>query len=392
MSELSPRRPRVLLLLHELSLSGAPRMALQVFQTLAPDIELRVLSFDDGPLRAQFEELGLTQVLVEWGPERFNRAALKLERNLVGVRGAILRVNGRAQSRALAKWRPDLIYINSLISLHFARYLRLPGVPALLHVHETGSALHALRSGTLEWFESWPSRYIAVSDHTQRCLIDEGVAPEKIAVVPNFLSPRVCDELQALAQNRPIKAPDAPFVVGGAGQISWTKGPELWLLMAAELKRLLGPRVRFKWVGGRGSLDDARFEQMARQLGLGDQLELVAATPRPFEQYATFGALALSSWEDACPMVVLENMTIGNLVTCFAGGGGAPEMAGDAGLVVPEFSPLEMARALAQTFSDSSALANICQKAIRRANEFEAEHSAQEIKRHILEVAQINHS
>jgi glycosyltransferase involved in cell wall biosynthesis len=351
MPEISSRRPRVLLLLHELSLSGAPRMALQVFQALASEVELRVLSFDEGPLGAPFRELGPTQSLVDWGPERLNQAALKMESRFVGIRGAIVRINGAAQGRVLAKWRPDVIYINSLVSLKIRALPTLAGVPALLHVHETGNALHEFRLGTRPWFESWPSRYIAVSQHVRSGLLEEGIAPEKITVVPNFLSPQAQSELQTLARNRPAKAPHAPFVVGGAGQISWAKGPELWLLMAAELKRLMGPLVRFQWIGGRGSFEDARFELMAKKLGLTEQLEIVAVTPRPFEHYSKFDAFAFTSWEDSFGLVALENMTLGNLVTCFADGGGAPEVVNDGGLIVPHFDPGAMAAQIAQTLS-----------------------------------------
>lgn len=360
-------------MLHDLSLSGAPRMALQVFQTLAQDVDARVLSLDDGPLRAPFQEIGPTRTLLEGGPQRLQNIAAKMESRLPGVRGAVVRVNGYTQSRVLRKWQPDLIYINSLISLHFGRYLNLPDVPALLHVHETGTALHAHRLAVPQLFASWPTRYVAVSQHTKRCLVEEGVAPEKIVVVPNFLSSSAQEELRLLSAKRPRKAPDEPFVVGGAGQISWTKGPELWLLMAAELRRLLGERVRFKWIGGRNKQEDKLFEWMAKQLGIAEQLELVPTTPHPFEQYATLDALAFTSWEDSFGLVVLENMALGNLVTCFAEGGGAPEVVGDAGLVIPQFSPTNMAEALAQTLNDTKKRERLGHASMERASTFGGE-------------------
>ena len=114
---------------------------------------------------------------------------------------------------------------------------------------------------------------------------------------------------------------------------------------------------------------------MARKLDLADQLELVAQTPQPFAHYARFDALAFTSWEDSFGLVVLENMALGNLVACFAGGGGAPEMVGDAGLVVPDFSPVEMAKMLAQTWEDEKKRREMQSAGVKRAEVFSAENS-----------------
>jgi glycosyltransferase involved in cell wall biosynthesis len=55
----------------------------------------------------------------------------------------------------------------------------------------------------------------------------------------------------------------------------------------------------------------------------------------------------MTSWEDPCPLVVLENMALGKVVVCFSGGGGAPEVVGDAGIMIPEFNTEWMAEAIA---------------------------------------------
>ncbi len=387
MDEIPLRRPRVLLLLHELSLSGAPRMALQTFQTLASDVDLRVLALEDGPLRADFERLGPTRTLLEWVPEGLKRAALQLEKRVAGPRGLMLRLGGRFSNRLFREWQPDLIYINSVVALHFGRYMRLPGVPALLHVHETGAALHSYRLGARGQFESWPTQYIAVSLHTRAALLEEGVSAAKISVVGNFLGDKAHNELLELAAKRTRKAPIAPFVVGGAGPIGKAKGSDLWLEMAAELTRLLGKeRVRFRWIGGRDTSDDTDFIESVARMGLSNQFEMVAHTPRVYEHFATLDALAFTSREDSFGLVVLENMALGNIVTCFAPGGGAREMMGDlmveASLVIPDFSAMAMARALARAWGNPAQLARLQSEGMRRAHEFDA----QKAKTQLLEI------
>jgi glycosyltransferase involved in cell wall biosynthesis len=371
MASLAPHRTRVLLLLHELSQSGAPRMALQVLQTLAEQIELRVISLQGGPLRSEFERLGPVVVLPEVESPRLQQSLVRLESRVKGVRGVILRTRGQQQSRLIHKWQPDVVYVNSLVALHLVPYLDIERYPAFLHVHETGSALHGHRLASRDLFDSWPRRYIAVSQHTQRSLRDEGVTENKIVVAPNFLSPQTTALLEQVADRKPQRQPGQPWIIGGAGLVTWTKGPELWLLMAVELTRLLGRgRVRFRWVGGRGTAEDDHFQRMARQLKINDLVELIPATSTPFEEYVQFDALAFTSWEDSFGLVVLENMVLGNLVACYAEGGGAPEVIGETGLIVPEFSPQQMAVALAEILQDTEQLTRLRVAARLRAATF----------------------
>ena len=94
-------------------------------------------------------------------------------------------------------------------------------------------------------------------------------------------------------------------------------------------------------------------------MGLDDMVEFIPPTPKPMEHFAGFDIFAMTSWEDPCPLVVLENMGLAKPVVCFAGGGGAPEVVGDTGVIVPEFDPLAMARAIADLAADPPELARL---------------------------------
>jgi glycosyltransferase involved in cell wall biosynthesis len=85
---------------------------------------------------------------------------------------------------------------------------------------------------------------------------------------------------------------------------------------------------------------------MISKLGLDDVVELVAETDRPYEHFARFDILAMSSWEDSAPLVVLEAMAMGIPVVCFAPTGGPAEEVGEAGVVIPSISPRLMAEAI----------------------------------------------
>ena len=356
-------RPRVLLVLHSLALSGAPIMALRLWQSLAARVDLRIIALDDGPLHADFSRLGRVSVL-----SRSALLPLALESRVRGVRGLILRVEGARHSRA--HWKPDVVAFNSCAALPLSRYFGYPGARRILHVHETGTALGKRREHYPDAFASI-EHYLAVSHHCARALQSVGARAEKISVAPNFLSASVSAQLELLRQARAPKS-GPPWIVGGAGTLSWTKGPELWLLMAAEVSRLLGrDNVRFEWVGGQSGETDERFVWMAEQLEL-TNFSLVPATPEPFPHCARFDVLAFTSWEDSFGLVALENLALGTVVACFQKGGGAPEIVGNAGVVVPDFSPTLMAAQIAALLRDPARLARQSEASAARAREFGA--------------------
>lgn len=55
----------------------------------------------------------------------------------------------------------------------------------------------------------------------------------------------------------------------------------------------------------------------------------------------------MTPWEDPCLLVVSENMALEKAAVCFSGGGEAPEVVVDPGIIAPKFSPEWMAEAIA---------------------------------------------
>jgi len=191
------------------------------------------------------------------------------------------------------------------------------------------------------------------------------------------------------APARAPRPPHAPFVVGGAGVINWFKGAQLWLLTAAETKKRLGAgRVRFVWVGVPDNEEGWQFREMARKLGLTGDLEAVPFTPDPWALYAGFDAFAATSWQDSFPLVVLENMLLETPVVCFAGSGGAREEVGETGIVIEDFSPPDMADALAGLAGDPARREALGRAARRRVLDcFTADRQVPKILEEIRRVA-----
>ncbi len=371
------RKLRVLLLIHELSPTGAPKVALSAFERFGDAVELRTVAYLGGPLEAGFRALGPVQVLVSSGWPGMSAPLLALAR-FVWHRVLSL-AKGRLWAGPLRRWRPDLVYVNSVAGLLAVRRLSLPPAPVLLHVHELDHVLAPFMEHSPDLLRDLPAKYVAVSEAVAEALTDRfGIDPAKVVVVPAFTDP---------APGVPSAAPsDGRFVVGGAGVINWCKGAQLWLLMAAEVKRLLGAdTVRFVWVGVPENEEGWQFREMARKLSLTEDIEFVPFTRTPQAHYQLFDVFALTSWEETASLALLENMLLERAVVCFAGTGGPQEFAGDAGVVLPRFSPTEMAEAAAALCRDPARRAALGKAARRRVLEnFTADVQAP----HLLEAMQ----
>lgn len=333
---------KVLLLLHSLSLNGAPKIALEALGSSPANVEVLTVAMTGGPREEACRRLG---DLISLNGMFLGGLPLlsRLRRRL-----RLQRIIGRIKAFA-----PDVVYVNSVASLPLVRvlgFLKDTTTPVALHVHELRSyQLQYLRSEN-QAFTQRPSQYIAVSDAVRDALKNDcGIKGSRINVIPAFVP-----AMANWPDNAPQKSStDKPFVVGGAGFPVWIKGSSLWVQIVAETVRLLGTdSVRFKYVGIGEEENSWQMQEMARKLGVANRIEWVKTTPDSLTHFQDFDCFVSASWEDPCPITVLENMRIGNPVLCFEGSGGAPFEVGDTGVVVPNFSPREMAEQIAALARD----------------------------------------
>jgi glycosyltransferase involved in cell wall biosynthesis len=334
---------RIVVLLPGLSLTGAPRLTLDILEAIRGEAAVRIVSWEDGPLIDVARRLGPTVVLRPAGFARALPRRLATEHIVGALAGGNARIRALQQAAVLRNWKPQLVYVSSVTALPVVRMLRLADAPVVLHVHELGSAL--------EWFDrtypglirSVPDRYVAVSAAVAHDLVNHlGVPSGAVSVVPPYVLPPI-------PEPPPVSAAvdRTPLIVGGAGDPSWTKGIDLWLLAAREAVDRLGvDRLRFVWVGYRDNQAGLQFRTMTSRLGLDRVVELVPETDRPHDHFSSFDMFAMTSWEESASLVVLEAMAMGVPVICFAPTGGPAEEVGDAGVVIPEISPHRMADAI----------------------------------------------
>jgi glycosyltransferase involved in cell wall biosynthesis len=384
-------KPRVLLVMHELTMAGASRLALSTFRELADDVDLRIVANRPGALRKDFAELGHLTVLRDGLAPRATRRLLGASEAQELIEG----VHGRLRSRVLQpRWRglrPDVVYLNSVAALPV--YARMPwvrriGCPTILHVHELEVMIGEFERIAPGMTASVPNKYVAVSQAVRQALESVvGVAREQIVVVPAHIDRHWTEDGVPVPR---LGGRDETFVVGGSGIPSWMKGVELWLLTASELVRTQGrTRFRFRWFGLRDDAFASQFRAMVDKLDLGDVVELIGFMGDPKPAYRSIDLLLASSWEEPASLVTLEAMATGRPVACFRGSGGPAEEVGDTGIVIDEFSPAAMAAAIADLAGSPDRMRELGQAAYQRAaGQYTSDGRAERILSVIREVSE----
>lgn len=307
---------RILLVTHEASRSGAPRVALMAVTALREQgHNVSVVSRRRGPLLNEFESRAPTRV------ELFSRARARLWRTRHLALLALV-VDTLLAAGAILRSRPDLVYLNSTscaVYLRPALWLRRRVV---IHAHE--SARVATQFLTPAHSQSLLPRatLIACSPSVRAELaLLAGVAPEEIAMVPSvpdaaLVRSGAADAVQTVAPG--------DLLVGCCGAAERRKGADLWPTIAAQV-RVEVPAAQFVWIG------ETREEGLESQA---DGVHFVGAANNPYAQMGQFDIAVLPSRDDPFPLVVLEAMLLGVPVVAFDVGGVALQL-GDTGVLVP---------------------------------------------------------
>jgi glycosyltransferase involved in cell wall biosynthesis len=309
---------RVLLVSHEASRSGAPRIAILLARSLVRDgHDVRIVSRTRGPLLGEMRATGPTRL------ELLHRVRHRLRHARVTRQMGYL-LDTLVAGVTIAVTRPDVVYINSTAAAAYIRPAEWLGRRVILHVHESaqvaGGFLTAARVplglDRVELVACSPSVRTDMSKLTGRA--SEGIWLQ--------LSVPDSDEVIELADATLERDFAADTVVGCCGTVEPRKGPDLWVAAARQvLDRLPDRPMRFIWVG------DVAAEVAVTP---GEPIEFVGSAANPYPFLKRFDIATLPSRDDPFPLVVLEAMTLGTPIVAFDVGGVAQQV-GNGGLLVP---------------------------------------------------------
>jgi glycosyltransferase involved in cell wall biosynthesis len=229
----------------------------------------------------------------------------------------------------------------------------LLGVPAVVKLHGSDMNVVARMRGPrrrLEWALPRAARVIAVSKPLAEQARALGVAPERIDVIRNGID-RTTFRPRDRAQARASLGLDGDgAVVLYVGHVTREKGAHDLVRAVAQA----GPRLReahLVVVGDGGGFEEVR--ELAAELGI--RASFMGA--RPHDEVATWlGAcdvLALPSWNEGMPNVVLEALASGRPVVA-SRVGGIPDVidSDSSGRLVPPRDAVALAHALEDVLSE----------------------------------------
>lgn len=342
---------RVLLVTHEASRSGAPRVAQLVAGCLMEQgHDVRMVSRRAGPLMAEFRAIAPTRMEPLW----------RVRRRLWDLPGAW----GRAIARvfdmgcALATLllaRPDLVYVNSSSAAIYIRPARLLRLPVVLHFHESAEVFGP-------FLEQAAIAVMPAGIALVACSPSVGGDLERLhAGKPVALLPSIPDGARVLTLSSEPPGRDytpQEFVVGCCGRVEHRKGADLWVEAYRRVRQALPELpLRFLWVG-----EGAPPEGAEKIEGI----EFLGPSDNPYAHMRHFTVATLPSRDDPFPLVVMEAMLLGRPIVAFAVGGVSDQI-GDAGILVPPGDVEGFASAIVDLLSDEVKRLELGERAMRRA-------------------------
>jgi glycosyltransferase involved in cell wall biosynthesis len=305
------RPRRILVVTHNLNFEGAPWFIFELARHLAaqPGATVRVVSPQDGPMRAVFVQAGLPVDVIEVGPALHTRSPGDFHPAL-------------ATATAPLPWAAtDLVIANTMVSFWAIHAAKQAGKPSLLYVHESSAIRRffepMLAPALLPLIEEafrLATRVVFTADSSRRVfdyLGDHG----NFALLPSWVDATRVDDFAATHRPADLRRkhgfdPEAVLVVN-IGSVCERKGQHVFIQALALLQGELGftypgRKIQFVMVGARPGLYLETLQEEIARLGLGGFAGFVAETGEIFDFYRLADILVCTSFEESFPRVLLE--------------------------------------------------------------------------------------
>ena len=265
--------------------------------------------------------------------------------------------------RRIRAFEPTMLHAHDSHALQLAAWARRLTRARGVRLCATRRVDFHVRAGSV-WFQA--DRIVAISGAVRDVLVSDGIAPDRVVVVPSGIDPAEVRSAAArpLGIRERLGAPAAaPLAVNVAALVPHKD--QRTLIHAAAIARTACPDLR--WViAGAGELRHS-LAALIRRLELEDRVYLLGYVPNADALIQEANVLVMSSREEGLGSVVLHAMALGRPVVATRGGG-LPEIVpaewlvpvGDANLLAqqvvaalsrapqsmlpPQFTAAEMAR------------------------------------------------
>lgn len=312
--------PSLTFVIHEASLTGAPRLGLSIAQALARHVGVDLVFRTGGALLSDLDHAPFRSVSVI--------------HDQPGDESARIHESRTAASTLLERQKPKYLYVNSLSGSEWLLARPSSVEKAALHTHEASHEMDSLIVGKLFWPTSVQRADILIGASQETIGLLRGLNPDGFVAEIDFGVAIDWRRIEALSREEPLAARNAggapllglrPLVVM-CGMASRRKGADLFADLAAAL-----PDADFLWVGPWTAEEGAKHrdwlgtphEALKRDLDAPVNLYFTGPVANPYPWMRAADLFFLSSREDPNPIVAIEALALGRLVVAFRRSGQA---------------------------------------------------------------------
>lgn len=251
--------------------------------------------------------------------------------------------------RAIRAFRPDVVHTHVHNGKYWGRLAAIvAGVRTIVHTeHNSDFRAHPALQVANGLLHRRTARIVAFSrGHAARIARAEGLAPAKLAVIPNGIAPSPPslsrDEARALAG-----APADRALVFQVGRFQHVKNQQLAIEALAASPRLRA-RLQLTFVGS--GVDEAAIRALAAERGVAESVTFLGYRSDVTDLLAGCDAVVMTSLNEAMPLVAIEAMIAGvPIVSVPWDGSGELFRDGAFAAISDGYAPQSLARALEET-------------------------------------------
>lgn len=306
---------KIIFVSHASSLTGAPKVVFELAKIFASQHEVILITKKDGPL--------LQQSLQD-NPEEIEYVNIN---NSHEVRLSPFEEKVETAKSLIERYKPDLVYVNSVASGEWVVAARTCGVKNIFHVHEMRDeclSLLRVRCATLDIMD-YVDLLVCVSQDVERDAREFfDSMPSQCVIVDHFFD---CEKIlnqakieQPLPKNAKGEIIDRTQpIVCACGVASHRKGTDLFFETARQL-----PHLQFLWIGKWQA--SGLPENPAEKSYLTEKLDnffISGEVTNPYFYLNLADLFVLCSREDPQPLIVFEALILGKQSVCFSASGGS---------------------------------------------------------------------
>jgi len=378
---------RALVVTHNLNFEGAPIFIFELARFLAeqPGVTVRVVSPEEGPLRARFESAGLPV-------EVWDTAALGAAKTPEDFQRALA-----AFARAHPCTGDDVIVANTMLSYWAIQLAHHLGKASALYVHESNavkrffSSPHATALPDVVEDSFRRAQRVVFTARSTHDIHEPLNHEDNFRTLASWVDFARIEQFAATHDRAALRRkhgldPDA-VIVTNIGSVCERKGQHIYIrgidLLRKELATLFpGRKIQWVMVGARDGLYMESLQEDIQLMGL-QEVKIFRETPDIYDFYHLSDLLVCTSFEESFPRVILEAMVFGTRIVSTDVNGIAEMLTNtDEAYLVPAGDPFKLAAALKAALTDHFA-GNNKMISMARARAARHYHHARALPRHL---------